>query len=289
MTVEAQPSRVFRHASEADRWEMVHGAPDPRLRGYVLSYCSYHENTSSFTRRRELPSERVVVIVNLGEPIRVSAPHHEGWSVQGEGFVAGMHDTYALTETGGSQAGVQVDLTPVGAHLLFGLPMHELSQRVVTLEELFGRAGALLRETLAEAAGWAERFDVVDEFLLARLDVARSPVPSVTRALGRLRDSGGTVPVGAIAAEIGCSPRHLITRFREQVGVTPKMLARILRFERAVALVDSRTEMSWAEIAQVCGYYDQAHLIRDFNQFAGCPPGEFARRRLPDGGGVIGD
>jgi AraC-like DNA-binding protein len=283
------PSRVVRHASEEDRWEMVHGAPDPRLRGYVLSYCSYHENTSSFTRRRELPSDRVVVIVNLGEPIRVSAPGHSGWSTQGEGFVAGLHDTYALTETGGSQAGVQVDLTPVGAHLLFGLPMHELSQRVVTLEELFGRGGALLREALAEAAGWAERFVVVDEFLLARLDVARSPVPSVTRALGRLRESGGTVPVGAIAAEIGCSPRHLITRFREQVGVTPKLLARILRFERVVSLVDSRTEMSWAEIAQVCGYYDQAHLIRDFNQFAGCPPGEFARRRLPDGGGVIGD
>jgi AraC-like DNA-binding protein len=56
-----------------------------------------------------------------------------------------------------------------------------------------------------------------------------------------------------------------------------------------VSLVDSRTRMSWAEIAQACGYYDQAHLIRDFNQFAGCPPGEFARRRLPDGGGVIGD
>jgi AraC-like DNA-binding protein len=229
------------------------------------------------------------VIVNLGEPIRVSSPGQPGWSIHGEGFVAGMHDTYALTETGGSQAGVQVDLTPVGAHLLFGLPMHELSQRVVTLEELFGRAGALLREALAETPGWAERFLVVDEFLLARLDVARSPVPSVTRALGRLHESGGTVPVGAIAAEIGCSPRHLITRFREQVGVTPKMLARILRFERVVSLVDSRTEMSWAEIAQACGYYDQAHLIRDFNQFAGCPPGEFARRRLPDGGGVIGD
>jgi transcriptional regulator GlxA family with amidase domain len=114
-------------------------------------------------------------------------------------------------------------------------------------------------------------------------------VPSVTRALGRLHESGGTVPVGAIAAEIGCSRRHLIARFREQVGVTPKLLARILRFGRVVALVDSRTRMSWAEIAQVCGYYDQAHLIRDFNQFAGSPPGEFARRRRPDGGGVIGD
>jgi AraC-like DNA-binding protein len=290
VTVDVQPNRVFRHESEADRWEMVQAAPDPRLRGHVLSYCSYREETTSFTRRREIPSVRAVMIINLGEPIRVLGSRRDaGWSEQPEGFVAGLHDTFALTETGGSQAGVQVDLTPIGAHLLLGFPMHELAQRVVTIEELFGRGGMLLREALAEAPGWAERFALVDEFLLTLLDRARSPVPSVTRALGRLRESGGTVPVGVIAGEIGCSRRHLISRFREQVGVTPKLLARILRFEHVVSLVDARTEMGWAEIAQVCGYYDQAHMIRDFHQFAGGPPSEFARRRLPDGGGVIGD
>jgi AraC-like DNA-binding protein len=290
MTVHAQASRVFRHESEQDRWEMIQGAPHPRLRAHVLSYCSYREETTSFVRRRELPSVRVVLIINLGEPIRVLASDAQaGWIEQPEGFVAGLHDTYAVTETGGSQAGVQVDLTPIGAYLLLGLAMYELSQRVVTIEELFGSGGMLLREALAEAPRWAERFALVDEFLLTLLDRASSPVPSVTRALGRLRESGGTVPVGVLAAEIGCSRRHLISRFREHVGVTPKLLARILRFERAVSLVDARTEMGWAEIAQVCGYYDQAHMIRDFNQFAGGPPSEFARRRLPDGGGVIAD
>jgi len=290
MTVHTQPSRVLRHESEHDRWEMVHGAPDPRLRGHVLSYCSYHEETSSFVRRRELPGVRVVLIINLGDPIRVLAPGRpDGWTEQPEGFVAGMHDTYAVTETAGSQGGVQVDLTPVGAHLLLGVPMDELSQRVVTLEDMFGRGGTLLREAVAAAPDWARRLAVVDEFLLTLLDHARSPVPSVTRALGRLRESGGTVPIGVIAAEIGCSQRHLISRFREQVGVTPKLLGRILRFERVVALVDARTELGWAEIAQACGYYDQAHMIRDFNQFAGSPPSEFALRRLPDGGGTIGD
>jgi AraC-like DNA-binding protein len=289
MTAHARPSRVSRHESEHDSWEMVHGMPDPRLRGHVLSYCSYREETSSFVRRRELPSVRVVMIINLGEPIRVFTPGATGWSEQPEGFLAGMHDTYAVTETGGSQGGVQVDLTPVGAHLLLGIPMDELSQRMVTLEEMFGRGGTLLREAVAEAPDWAASFAVVDDFLLTLLDRARSPVPSVTRALGRLHESGGTVPVGVLAAEIGCSRRHLISRFREQVGVTPKLLARILRFERAVALVDAGTEMGWAEIAQACGYYDQAHMIRDFHQFAGYAPSQFARRRLPDGGGVIGD
>jgi AraC-like DNA-binding protein len=278
-------ARVVRHQSERDRWEMVHGAPDPRLGGYVLNYCAYDERTGSFTRRRELPSERVVVIVNLGAPIRVLMP--SGWSDQPSGFFAGMHDTFALVETVGAQRGVQIDLSPVGAHVLLRVPMHELAGRVVTLEALFGRAGLLLHEALASAPGWESRFALLDGFFLDRLDDALSPVPSVTRALGRLRASGGAVRVETLAAEIGCSRRHLTAGFREHVGVTPKLFGRILRFQRAVGMVG--TGPGWAEIALRCGYYDQAHMVRDFNQFAGSSPGEFARRRLPDGGGVVGD
>jgi AraC-like DNA-binding protein len=279
-------ARVVRHESERDVWEMVHGAPDPRLDSYVLSYCAYDERTGSFVRRRELPSDRVVAIVNLGAPIRVLSPY-DGWTDQPDGFFAGIYDTFAVTETVGAQRGVQIDFSAVGAHLLLRTPMHELSGRVVTLEALFGRPGALLHEALACAGGWERRFAILDDFFLERLDDALSPVPSVTRALGRLRASGGSVRVGALAAEIGCSRRHLVAGFREQVGVSPKVLGRILRFQRAVALVGDGS--GWAEIAVRCGYYDQAHMVRDFHQFAGASPGEFARRRLPDGGGVVGD
>jgi AraC-like DNA-binding protein len=279
-------ARIVRHESERDMWEMIHGAPDPRLGGYVLGYCAYDERTGSFVRRRELPSERVVAIVNFGAPIRVLTPY-DGWTDQPVGFVAGMHDTFAVSETVGAQRGVQIDFTPVGAHLLWRTPMHALSGRVVDLEALFGRPGLLLWEALAGARGWAERFALLDDFFLERLDDALSPVPSVTRALGRLRASGGTVRVASLAAEIGCSRRHLVDGFREQVGVSPKTLGRILRFQRAVALAGRGP--GWAEIAARCGYYDQAHMVRDFNQFAGASPSEFARRRLPDGGGVVGD
>jgi AraC-like DNA-binding protein len=278
-------ARVVRHESERDVWEMIHGAPDPRLGGYVLNYCAYDERTGSFVRRRELPSERVVMIVNLGAPIRILMP--AGWTDQPLGFFAGMHDTFAVSETVGAQRGVQIDFSPVGAHLLLRTPMHELSGRIVELDVLFGRAGTLLHEALACAGGWEERFALLDDFFLLRLDDALSPVPSVTRALGRLRASGGTARVTALAAEIGCSRRHLVTGFREQVGVSPKVLGRILRFQRAVGMVG--TGRGWAEIAASCGYYDQAHMVRDFNQFAGASPGEFARRQLPDGGGVVGD
>ena len=145
----------------------------------------------------------------------------------------------------------------------------------------------LLREALESAPSWEAKFGVLDDFFLARLDDELSPVPTITRALGRLRATSGAIPMSELADEIGCSRRYLVAGFREHVGITPKLLARILRFQRAVGMMER--PLSWAEISLACGYYDQAHLIRDFRQFTGSAPGEFARRRLPDGGGVIGD
>src|SRR4051794_6257749 len=257
-----------------DRWEFIHAQPDPRLRGYVHTYCAYDERTVTFTRRRELPADRVVAIVNLGAPIRIN-----GEEIR-DGFFGGLHDTYAVSETRGAQRGVQIDFSPVGAHLLLRVPMHELAQQIVALDDLLG---VHLREQLGNAP-LADRFALLDELFLARLDDALSPVASVTRALARLRASEGRVPISALTDELGCSGRHLSARFREQVGVTPKLFARILRFQKAVGLIDSTP--SWAAIAAAAGYYDQAHLVRDFQQFAGAAPTEFARLRLPDGGGV---
>src|SRR4051794_41270972 len=101
-------ARVVRHASERDVWEMVHGAPDPRLDGYLLGYCAYDERTGSFVRRRELPSDRGVAIVNLVAPIRVLTPC-DGWTDQPDCFFPGMHYTVAGTQTVGAQLRAQID------------------------------------------------------------------------------------------------------------------------------------------------------------------------------------
>ena len=99
--------------------------------------------------------------------------------------------------------------------------------------------------------------------------------------------SGGAVNIGSLAERIGWSRKHLITRFREQVGLPPKTYARVVRFNRALRMLDECTTPRWTEIALRSGYYDQAHLIRDFAQFAGTTPTDYVARRLP-GGGVDG-
>lgn len=93
--------------------------------------------------------------------------------------------------------------------------------------------------------------------------------------------------MASLATEPGCSRKHLTVRFRREFGLPPKLFARILRFDHAVRLLRRDRITRWAELADACGYADQAHLTRDFNAFTGSAPTSLIRRRLPDEGGFI--
>jgi AraC-like DNA-binding protein len=280
----AVADRVIRHSSELGEWEMVQATPDPRLRPHVRGYWGYDEHTVAFTRRRELATAHAVLIVGFGEPIEVSFPRL-GESVRVGAFVSGPSDCHAVVDSFGHQRGVQVDLTPLGAFMLAGAPMRELANRAVTLEDLLGAEGARLPERLNDADGWAARFAIVDALLLARFASARPVSPDVGWAWARLRRSAGRVAVGELARELRCSRRHLAARFGEEVGLPPKTVARILRFGSATRMLGS-SRRGLAEVALACGYYDQAHLNRDFREFAGVTPTELERMLLPDAGGI---
>jgi AraC-like DNA-binding protein len=127
---------------------------------------------------------------------------------------------------------------------------------------------------------------MLDRVLARRAETARRPPPSLVYAWQRLCTSHGRARVSALAAELGCSPRYLTLQFREHLGMPPKIVARVLRFQHALKRLERDDGARFAEIAETCGYYDQAHLNRDFRQFAGSAPGDFLARRLPDGGGV---
>jgi AraC-like DNA-binding protein len=244
------------------------------LRGCVRSYTGYEEWSAEPLCRREVPHGDIVLILSPDSVL--SVPERR------VSFVAGLHDREAHVGHSGRQHGVEVRLTPLGAHALFGVPMHELANRVVALDELHPGLGELA-ERMWDAGGWEGRFDVLDA-ALAR--ARREQSSEVAWAWGRLRASAGRVEIGALARELEWSHRRLIARFREQVGLPPKTVGRVLRFERVSRLLLETPAPRLAEVAFDCGYYDQAHLNRDFREFAGTTPGDFLASRLPEGGGV---
>ena len=289
------PAERISHSSELGRWEMVAGEPAPLLRRDVFRYFGYDETTSAFTRRRELATPHAVLIIGFGPAIGVTfAGERRG--VQAVAFAAGPSDRHVFVDSCGTQRGVQIDMTPTSAYALLGVPMRELANRVVELGDLLGPRWAELPERLHEAGSWEERFGVLDELLLARLGDGTQVSPDVARAWRRLHETYGAIGIRELADELRCSRRHLSQRFAEQVGLPPKTVARLLRFERAARMVGAgpsfveRTsgaaDGGLARIALDCGYYDQAHLNRDFRQFAGVAPKQLEAMLLPDGGGI---
>lgn len=263
--------------------QYVPALPHPALRGLVLRYTGYREHATAPLRRRQAPTGECVLILGFGPPLRLHGP--AGPVVSGA-FLAGMHDLPVVTEFRGAQEGVQVDLAPLGAHVLLGRPMSGLTDRCPPVDALGVPELASLPARLAEDAGWPARFARVDAVLLGLLGASRTrPDDEVAWAWRRLRATAGRATVGELAAGAGWSRRHLLTRFTGQVGLAPKTAGRVLRFRRASRLLvptagdggrgPALPPPRIGDVAAACGYADHAHLVREFRALAGCTPTEY--------------
>ena len=289
MPNDARRVTVAKHDSDSGRWALALGAPHPLLRDDVSRYCCYSESETRFTRRREMPTGEVVVIINLGSPLRIYRPQGDTFAFgASSGFLAGLDETYVLSETKGNQRGVQIGLTPIGAYRILGLPMYLVTNRMINLEDLFGSEARRLIEQLQDATDHERRFALLDAALLARISRSRPPSPIAAQAWRRLVRTAGQANIGALAVELDCSRKHLASKFHEQVGLAPKSLAKLLRFNHVIRRLRAG-ETGWAELADRCGFYDQAHFIRDFRRFTGYTPSAFVGRLLPDSGGIVED
>jgi AraC-like DNA-binding protein len=277
--------RATRHETEAAAWEVARRSPLPALRPYVLSSIEgWAQLRGGGTRLREVPFPGVPLILNLGPRWNVESGGAPQSNRSYDSFLAGLHTMPSLVEGSDSWACIELRMTPLGARRLLGLPMDELTNRTLDLEELLPRAGDLTGR-LREATSWYERFDLVESFLVRRMADSAPASPAIEWSWARLRRSYGRASIAALAEELGWSHRRLIARFREHIGLPPKALARVIRFSRAVELLGGSPAPTLAAVAYDCGYFDQAHMNRDFRELARTTPATLVARRT-DGGGV---
>jgi AraC-like DNA-binding protein len=249
------------------------GVVGAALSGAVIDYVGFVQQEPEPVRFRELPCTYVPLILDFGDGWSVGdARRPERTPERFGSFVAGLTEGPVVVEHGGTARCIQVNLTPLGARRLLGLPMSEIVNRCVAIEEILGREGHLLLDRLAAAPSWDERFRIVDGVLTKRLTAARPVDPGTAWALGRIVASDGRVAIGGLARELGWSHRRLIARFRDDVGVAPKALARIVRFECLTNVLRAEPDIQWSWAAARCGFFDQAHLAREVRDLADLTP-----------------
>jgi AraC-like DNA-binding protein len=236
----------------------------------------YRETARGRFSQRETASLVVPLIISFGTPFLIALGREPDTSDRQPSFAAGLYAGPVLIESDGGAECVQVDFTPLGAYRFFGSAVVDLTARMVDMSDVLGREGRQLRERLGATSGWQNRFDLVEDFVADRAN--HLPSPEIEFAYRRLARTAGGARITALAKEIGWSRKHLVNRFRSELGLAPKPVARIMRFHRACRLAHTGEARGWAGVAAESGYADQAHLAREFSTLAGESPTAWARR-----------
>jgi AraC-like DNA-binding protein len=280
--------QTFTHQSPIGHWSVSVWQTDPRLADIVSSMW-FGEGKTAYQRDRILPSGQSQLLINLGPPqYRVESGPPEVRVPFVDVWYSGLHQGPIDTEAPHGNALLGVALNARGSFPWLGERMDGLSDRIIALADALGDGALRLRERLLNTPSLPARFRVVERWLLARLKPRMVVHPAVRWAVDRLEATGGRMSIEELATQTGFTRKHLGNLFQQQVGLSPKALARVHRFRRAMEILNrANGQVPWAELADACGFYDQSHLINEFRRFTGFSPVELARRDRPDGQSVV--
>jgi AraC-like DNA-binding protein len=239
--------------------------PNPPLNRFVECFWTLEGDSGSGPSdpERVLPDGCAELILNFGdrfvqhcEQQRHTQPHQ---------FFVGQITKPILISPTGTVELIGIRFHPSGTAPFFRLPMEQLTNQVVELELLSKPIARRIAETVESLPTLWQKILELERILTEAIDL-ESLDQSLLSLANNIVLRGGVISVDDLANSAGVSNRQLERRFLREVGVSPKVLCRILRFQQVFRVVE--TDPTWATVAVDCGYYDQAHLIRDFRQFA---------------------
>jgi AraC-like DNA-binding protein len=258
-------------------------APGPPLCEFV-DYFWLFDGGQTPRKERILPSGTSELVINLrDDEIRIHHPAHSKQHRRLSGAVlSGPYSSILVVDAMQHESMLGVHFKPGGAFPFLGALASELTDAHADLMDLWGRPANQLRERLCDVVAPRDRFQIMEQVLIERL--RRSP--KRRRAIATALDAFGPYGTGAfvrdVARDVGLCQRRFRQVFAAQVGLTPKVFCRILRFRRVRALADQIEKPDWVQIALTCGYFDQSHLINDFQEFSGFSPTEYLRHVRPN-------
>lgn len=271
------------------RWNLVEAQPAADMADTVECYWEGWGDMPPLVEKM-MPRTNIELMFNLkGRHSvleldgKVLGSNHAG------GWLSGLQRRYMLIETREGSHFVCARLKPWGAWRLLREPMHAVSCRVPLLDEIWGDAIHSVAERLQAAPNLYARFDLLESHLRAKLDIRTRIDTDVVEAARRVLASLGLLRIDSLCHDLGTSRVTLGRKFREQVGLTPKVYARVVRIGAVMTRLDLHGSDDWAMLAEDFGYHDQAHLVHDFQEFCGASPGEYMRRATPGGGATLED
>lgn len=250
--------------------------PAAPLSLFIENLWFYEGYAPGHAREKLLPDAAMELIIDLTDtPKKLhDNARPERYTEFRKSWISGMQQGYLVIGVEQDSSMMGARFRTGGAYPFFGLPLVELASQVIELDQIWKRDILALRERLLEAATVDAKFQLLEAFLLERARRALATDPAVDFTMARMRTCGAC-SVRELAERVGLSQKTLITRFHKRVGLPPKMLGRVFRFQRALQAMTQPATRDLAQLALDAGYYDQAHFNHEFREFSGLTPTEY--------------
>ncbi|HEX4004760.1 MAG TPA: helix-turn-helix domain-containing protein [Acidobacteriaceae bacterium] len=246
------------------------------LSQYVEFMWRVSRSTTLPSRQRVYPDGAMALVIHLKRPTATYFVDDEPHTIRVP-LLAGPYSRSFHFDPSAAAEVLGILFRPGVAGMFFPVAADELHNADIALCDLYpGEADALLNE-ICSATRESGEFLAVERYLYRKLRNAAPIHPAIRYAVGRILREGAVHSVRTIQQETGLSHTRFIQLFREHVGLTPKLFCRVRRFHALQGRIEKGMPVNWARLAADCGYFDQAHLIRDFRAFAGLTPLEYSR------------
>lgn len=260
-------------------WRLAEIPVKPAFSAYLGTFYYLHlpkPDGQLLRRVIAMATPSLDLLLNLGDPFVIET-FGEAQRVEPGAWLVGPRPATAFLRREGALHLLGARFKHGTVSSLLPYPLKELEQRIVPLASVWPETHRSLSGPMAGKLSLAELIRHLESALGALLTQARKPDPMIRKAVKLIAQHNGDLEVSAMAEQLGVSRQTVKHKFDQHVGVSPKLYGKLRRFQAVLRRLAASTKADWTKLAQESGYYDQAHLIREFNHFTGFSPQKFLK------------
>ena len=256
--------------------------PAPPLSQFIDFFFYYEGYHAEHTMEKFLPDGSVDLLIDLSETPKKLFANEEGisYTTFKKSWISGMKTDYILIDASVSHM-IGVHFKPGGCYPFVDFPMAELNNITVELDSVWGNEIHSIRDAILHEPCIEKRFSILENYFLIKGKNKMENHALVQYSVAQLVQSPQMWTIKTLSDKTGITQKHLITLFKKYVGLSPKMFSRINKFQKVIELVEKQQKVDWAMLAFECGYFDQAHFIKEFQAFSGINPVSYLEKRGP--------
>lgn len=254
--------------------------PGPPLSYFIAHFFYYEGYQAAHTMEKFLPDGSMDLLIDLTDSPKKLFHNEDGtsYTTYKKSWISGMKTEYILIDASVSCM-IGVHFRPGGAYPFFNLPANELNDKTLETDLLWGTEIYSIRDAILNTPGIEGKFSILENYFFGKGKHKLEPNVLVSYAIDQLEKSPQIWTIEQLTNKIGITQKHLITLFKKYAGLSPKLFARISKFQKVIREVEQQKFIEWAPIAYECGYYDQAHFIKEFQAFSGVNPSAYLLQR----------